>query len=82
MILLHLPGPDSVGGHEDVIMYGPPYTTTSMSVLVVGLKTDQNLASVWTSSMTTTSRNVREVNFHKFIYNFKPNGKSYTNGKL
>lgn len=52
MILLHLPGPDSVGGHEDVIMYGPPYTTTSMSVLVVGLKTDQNLASVWTSSMT------------------------------
>jgi len=51
MILLHLPGPDSVGGYEGVIVYSPPYTTTSMSVLVVGLKTDQNLASVWTSSL-------------------------------
>lgn len=52
MILLHLLGPDSLGGHEDVIMYGPPYTTTSMSVLVVGLKTSQNFAIVSISSMT------------------------------
>lgn len=52
MILLHLLGPDTVCGHEVIIMYGPPYTTTSMSVLVVGLKSDQNLASVRTSSMT------------------------------